>query len=59
MEYSVELMDVEEYLAKLEEEQNQEMDEEQLKENESKVMDLGKIYYKQGNAAGPGRTRAI
>ncbi len=50
MEYSMELMDVEEYLAKLEE---------QLKENESNVMDLGKINYRQGNAAGLGRTRAI
>ena len=63
MEYSVDPMDVEEclakdveeYLAKLEEEQNKEMDEEKLKENESKVMDIGKMYRKQGNAADLGR----
>jgi len=47
---AMETMDVKEYLAKLEEEQNQEMDEEQLKENETKIMDLGNKYREQGNA---------
>merc|ERR1712112_425788 len=52
---AIEPMDVKEYLAKLEEEQNKEMDEEQLKENESKIMDLGQQYREQGNAEDLGR----
>jgi len=48
-------MDVKEYLAKLEEEQNKEMDEEELKENESKIMELGQNYREQGNAEELGR----
>merc|ERR1712106_1032534 len=46
MEYG----DPKEYLAKMAEEENQEMDEEQLKEKETVIMEIGKKYREQGNA---------
>jgi len=52
---AMEPMDVKEYLAKLEEEQDKEMDEEELKKNESKIMELGKEYREQGKAEDLGR----
>ena len=52
---AMEPLAVKEYLAKLEEEQNRQLDEEELKENESKIMDLGKQFKEQGNAEELGR----
>merc|ERR1712240_505523 len=47
---AMEPMDYKEFVAKLEEEQNREMDEEQLKEKETVIMEIGKKYREQGNA---------
>jgi len=47
---AMESIDPKEYLAKMAEEENKEMDEEQLKEKETVIMEIGKKYREQGNA---------
>merc|ERR1711892_1130841 len=47
---AMESIDPKEYLAKMAEEENKEMDEERLKEKETVIMEIGKKYREQGNA---------
>merc|ERR1712198_149761 len=47
---AMESLDPKEYLAKMAEEENQEMDEEELKEKETVILDIGKKFRDDGNA---------